>query len=82
MSRVNRFGESYCNTAADVRARIEEGDEGWAVHATAFEEPEGDIGATCEVRNNGDGELVCYVEAPTLAEVRAIVEELKLEVVQ
>lgn len=77
--RTNHFGEKYCHTAEEARQVIEDSENGWEVYAAAFSEPQDDDKATCEIATNDDGDLVCYIEAPTLDKVREIVIELKLE---
>ena len=79
--RRNTFGDVYCHTADEVRRHVDEqNDADWLVYATTFDPPESTYKATCEVLKNVDGDLVCYIEADTLEQVRAIVRELRLEV--
>lgn len=77
--RRNAFGEVYCNTADEARPIIGEHGSVYAPECD-FCEPEGNFGATCEIACDVTGELVCYIEAPTLAAVHAIVQELEIEV--
>lgn len=79
--RRNSFGDRYCESIAETRGVLDEC--GWDVYVPAecFYPPEAGRGATCEVVENGSGDLVCYIELPTEAEVRAAVATLGLEVV-
>lgn len=77
--RTNKFGEKYCNTADEARRVIDNSDNGWEVYACAFSPAEKGSEACAEVHENASGDIVCYIEAKTLKDVRAIVAELKLE---
>lgn len=77
--RVNGFGDRYCHTADEARELIDAHDAPVYV-AGAICDPEGEIGATAEVADSHDGDLVCYIEAPTVEAVRAIIAELGIEV--
>jgi hypothetical protein len=80
--RHNMFNEVYCHTVDEVREHIDtRHDADWQVYATTFEPQEGPDRATCEVLENGSGDLVCYIECDTIEQVRAAVLELKLEMV-
>lgn len=78
--RTNKFGEKYYTTADEVRRKLDDHENGWEVYVSQIGEPEGEIGATAEIVENGSGDLVCYVEAPTVDAVKAIITELKLEI--
>lgn len=76
--RVNKFGECYCHTAAEARVLID--DHGGSVYVPGVEREEDGYPATAEIADNETGDLVCYIEAPTEATVRAIIAELAPEI--
>ena len=80
--RTNGFGDRYCHTADEVRSVVESRpeDNPWLVYATMHEPPQLDEKWSCEVLQNSDGELVCYIETDSKEDLDAIVTELKLEV--
>lgn len=78
--RTNGFGEKYCHTADEAHAVI----AAWGKPVyvpDVWNEPvaEGEQW-TAEIADNVDGDLVCYIEAPTVEAARAIVDELGIEV--
>lgn len=78
--RVSRSGDTYCHTAEEARKFISENSDG-AVNCDTIDPPEGDYKASAEIRTNVDGENVCYVEADTVDQVRAIVIEAGIEII-
>lgn len=77
--RYNRFGEAYCQNAAEARTYVDEHTDG-DVHVGEIDPPEAHIGATAEVRENESGDTICFIEAPTVDEVRAIVIAAGIEI--
>lgn len=76
--RRNAFNEAYCHTAAEVCQEVENGD---------FDEVYASIGVAAadekpfaEILDNVDGETVCYVEAATIEEVKAILLEAEITI--
>ena len=78
--RTNKFGDRYCNGTAEVRSVLDDHENGWDVYATQFDPPEGKSLATVEIRENVSGDLVCYVEAKNVDELKRIISELKIEI--
>lgn len=77
--RHNALGDAYCQSAAEARAYIDQhGGDG--VYVSEIDPPENHIGATAEVRENVSGDTVCFIEAPTVDEVRAIVIAAGIEI--
>lgn len=79
--RRNGFGETYCQNVAELRAYLENNSDS-NVHVSEIDPPEAHIGATAEVRENVSGDTVCYAEAPTVDEVRAIVIAAGVEIIR
>lgn len=80
--RHSKFGEAYCHTAAEALPFIEAADGDVYLPSYPPDPPEGDFGASIEVATNGNGDLVCYIEAPTVEGVEAILRELDLSPAQ
>jgi hypothetical protein len=76
--RTNKFGEIYCHTADEARRFIEESDEEPYLPSYPPDPPEGDFPACIEVAKSGSGDSLCYIEAPTVEAVQAILNELNL----
>lgn len=74
--RYDYFGEAYCHTADEVRRLT----FGKVVYLPSYppDPPEGDFGACIEIAESGSGETVCFIEAPTVEAVQAIVDDLGL----
>lgn len=79
--RTNGFGDRYCHTVDEARGLIDEHTGEVYVPSYSFDPPESTFGATAEIVDCSDGEVVCYIEAPTEADVRAIIAELGIEIV-
>lgn len=76
--RRNGFGEAYCHTADEARRFIDEADDEPYLPVYPPDPPEGDFGATIEIAESGSGDNICYIEAPTVEAVQAILNELGL----
>lgn len=77
--RGNRFGETYCHTAAEAQKLIDEcGDEPY-LPVFPPDPPEENFGATIEIAKSGSGDNICYIEAPTVEAVQKILDELGLK---
>lgn len=76
--RANKFGERYCHTADEARRIIDNLENGWDVYVAQFDDADGEFQATAEIAENVSGDIVCYIEAPTLEQVLTIIKELKL----
>ena len=76
--RYSKFGEAYCHTADEARRIIDECDDDVYLPSYPPDAPEGDFGATIEIAEGGSGESVCWIEAPTVEQVDAILRELNL----
>lgn len=76
--RRSGFGEAYCHTASEAQRLIDE--SGAEPYLPSFppDPPEGDFGATIEIAASGNGENICFIEAPTAEAVNAILAELGL----
>lgn len=83
--RTNRFGESYCHTAAEALSRIDPagGVSACYVPDTFTTECQGGNrpATSVEVAENMRGDSVCYIEGASESAVRAIITELGLEIV-
>lgn len=79
--RHDGFGDAYCQNATEARAFLKQHGNPY-VHVGEIDPPEAHIGATAEVRENVSGETVCYIEAPTVEEVRAIITAAGIEITQ
>lgn len=79
--RHNKFGEAYCQSAAEAHTYVANHSDG-AVHVSEIDPPGAVLGtATAEVRENESGETVCWIEASTVDEVRAIIIGAGIEIV-
>lgn len=78
--RTNKFGESYCHTTADVEAVLDR----LAVAASDINaervEIEGDEKPVLEVRDNGSGDTVLWIEGDTFGAIEKIARECGIEV--
>ena len=74
--RYSGFGDAYCHTAAEARKFIDECDDEVYLPSYPPDPPEGDFGATIEIAESGSGESVCWIEAPTVEAVDAILAKL------
>lgn len=78
--RRNTFNDTYCHTAAELRAYVDEHSDG-AVYVGSIDPPENaNEKATAEVLENESGDTVCFVEADTVDLVRAILVEVGIEI--
>jgi len=76
--RRNAFGEAYCHTADEVRKIVDE--RGDQVYCPQIDEPSSaEDMATGEVCENVSGDTVCWIEAPTVEDVRKIAREADVE---
>jgi hypothetical protein len=76
--RLNGFNEPYCHTADEARKLIEK--HGAPVYVPNLDPGWGTDPATAEIADHVTGDLVCYIEAPTVETVKAILSELNLQV--
>lgn len=74
--RHSAFGEAYCHTAAEARRLIEQADDRAYLPSYPPDPPEGDFGACIEVAESGSGDNICFIEAPTIEGVLAIIVNL------
>jgi hypothetical protein len=75
--RYNQFREAYCHTADEARARIEA--HGASVYAPGdICDADGDDQATVEIADSVTGDLVCFIEAPTMEGVDAILAQIEV----
>lgn len=76
--RYSQFGEAYCHTADEARRYIDDCGEEVYLPSYPPDPPEGDFGACIEIAEGGSGDNVCFIEAPTVEAVNAILRELNL----
>jgi len=77
--RTNMYGDTYCHTAGELQNVL----EARKLHPVDVIGLDIDIdnGKACaEVVTEGDDTLICFLEADTEDEIRAIFEELEIEV--
>lgn len=76
--RKNNFGDICCHTAAEARHII--GGAADEPYLPSHVEPsEGNFGFRIKVAELGSGDLICYIEAPTVEGVGAIVNDQLLK---
>lgn len=78
--RHGKFGDAYCHTASEVLRCCCDNADAYYVPESSIEPPEGEWQATAKVVDNIEGETACYIEAPTIDQVRAIIAEVGLEI--
>lgn len=76
--RKNGFGESYCHTADEAQQLINNAPDSPYLPSYPPDPPEGEFGATIEIAEGGNGSTICFIEAPTVEAVDAILRELGL----
>jgi hypothetical protein len=76
--RRGKSGEVYCHTSDEVRAMVEA--DGWGkAYLPSYppDPPEDDFGASIEVAAGVSGHNICFIEAPTVEAVDAILTQLQ-----
>lgn len=76
--RYSGFGDAYCHTAEEARRFIEECSDEVYLPSYPPDPPEAGFGASIEIAESGSGDSVCWIEAPTVEAVDAILTELRL----
>lgn len=77
--RYSGFGEAFCHTVDEAQHVIDESGEEPYLPSYPPDPPEGDFGATIEIAASWNGENICFIEAPTVEAVQAILNELGLK---
>lgn len=79
--RRNTMGEFYCHSAAELYQFLDEREILVCdINADQIDPPDEGTGkAACEIRSNESGDTVCFVEAETVAAVKAILDQAHIE---
>ena len=79
--RLNAFGEVYCFNAFEVLATLaDENCEADNVYLCEIMAPEaGEVLWCGEIADDVTGDLICYIEASSLEEVRAIAAQAGID---